>query len=254
MTMSASLPGVSVPHLSRSAAHFAPLTVAHCRTCRTVTGAGAFGSMLARRFAASARWTKNVARISPNMSVLYDVSLSTLSPGCMPKSSAFWKPPTQADAPLPSAYCASDRVQTATLQPVSRTIRHTASVRLLAWLKVKSGASRFAFPNSSICSEEMPSAWIFNPRLRANAQLSRFGFANARSVTSWSADMKYFFWIRARSAGHWLSHVPNCGGPDAWTARMPESNSASMAASECAAVRELWELSMMHVMPASMQP
>ena len=100
----------------------------------------------------------------------------------------------------------------------------------------------------------MPSAWIFSPRLRANAQFSRFGFANARSVTSWSFEVKYFFCRRARSAGHWLSHVPNCGGPDACTARMPESNSASTAASECAALRELCELSMTHVMPASMQP
>ena len=35
---------------------------------------------------------------------------------------------------------------------------------------------------------------------------------------------------------------------------MPESMSAWIAASECAAERELCELSIMHVMPASMHP
>src|SRR5262249_38168137 len=148
-------------------------------------------------------------------------------------------------------YCASDRVQTSTLQPVWRTRRHAASVRPLAWLNVKSGPNSFSFANASTCSEEMPSAWIFSPRLLANAQFSRFGFANARGVTNWSSDVKYFFCRRARSAGHWLSHVPNCGGPEACTPRIPESNSASTAASEWAALRELWELSMTQVMPAS---
>jgi hypothetical protein len=35
---------------------------------------------------------------------------------------------------------------------------------------------------------------------------------------------------------------------------MPESTSASTAASECAALRELCELSITQVMPESMQP
>src|SRR5580658_41368 len=44
------------------------------------------------------------------------------------------------------------------------------------------------------------------------------------------------------SPGHCLSHSPKVGAPDACTARMPESNNALIAASECAAERELCEL------------
>ncbi len=75
-----------------------------------------------------------------------------------------------------------------------------------------------------------------------------------RNVTSWSAEEKYFFCRRSRSCGHWWSQSPAPGGPEAWTARMPLSNSASTAASEWAALRELCELSITQVMPASMQP
>jgi hypothetical protein len=56
------------------------------------------------------------------------------------------------------------------------------------------------------------------------------------------------------SPGHCLSHSPKVGAPDACTARIPESNNAFIAASECAAERELCELSIKQVMPASMQP
>ena len=95
---------------------------------------------------------------------------------------------------------------------------------------------------------------ILRPSRRANAQLSRLMPENMRSVTSWSSEAKNCFCRRARSCGHCLSQSPVCGAPDAWTARMPESISAWMAASECADERELCELSMMQVMPASMQP
>src|SRR5688500_17667857 len=51
------------------------------------------------------------------MSVPYDTSLSTLTPGRIPWSSACWK----AKTPSPSPYCASDPAPTFTVAPVSLT-------------------------------------------------------------------------------------------------------------------------------------
>ncbi len=121
--MSASLPGVSVPHLSSRPAQAAPPAVAHSSTWRTLTSADALASPLTLRYVAIARCTLKATRISVNMSVPYDTSLSMLKPGRMPWSSAFWN----AETPSPSPYCASDLGQTFTVAPASLTRCHTWS-------------------------------------------------------------------------------------------------------------------------------
>jgi hypothetical protein len=84
MTISASFPGASVPILFASPAQFAPWMVADSSTSRTLTGSGRFISPAKRRFWRIARCIMKAARISANMSVEYDVSLSTEKPGLIP--------------------------------------------------------------------------------------------------------------------------------------------------------------------------
>ena len=163
----------------------------------------------------------------------------------------------QALTPSPSAYWASERGQTLMVAPVLTKIFQVRSGSAPQWLKVLSGPTSLSAASASraaAAARPWNSVVMRNPSRRAIAQFSRTGPENMRSVTSWSAEEKYFFCSRSRSAGHWRSHSPAVGGPEAWTARMPLSISASTAASEWAALRELCELSITHVMPASMQP
>ncbi|MNE44387.1 hypothetical protein D3C80_1386110 [compost metagenome] len=146
-----------------------------------------------------------------------------------------------------------------TRTPASRRICHPASGSAVQWLKMLSEPSspfRCSPSSSAAIAPPKNSVMIGRPSRRASAHSSGSNCAITASETRLlSPFLKYFSCRRSRLPGQWaLSHSPDTGAPEACTDRIPASSNASTAASECAPVRLLCELSTTVVMPASMQP
>jgi hypothetical protein len=90
MTMSASLPGVSVPIFASMPSARAPCNVASSMTSRAVRSGGRSFSPLIERSLRSARCKVKTERICVNMSAAIVVSTSLDRLGRMPASSACW--------------------------------------------------------------------------------------------------------------------------------------------------------------------